>query len=182
MIERWTRRLEEGLLAFLLAVMTLLTFVQVILRYVFNSGFTWALEASTYLFGWLVLLGIAYGVRAGSHIGVDIVVQRLSPGPRRAVGVLAALLCIAYAGILLIGSYNYVDTMHTLGVEAEDLPIERWILLLALPIGFLLLLLRLIQVAWGILTGRQRGFHLADEAREAIEQFRDDKPAEGGSQ
>lgn len=174
MLDRWTRWLEEGVLAFLLAVMTILTFVQVVLRYVFNSGFTWALEANTYLFGWMVLLGISYGVKVGSHIGVDVLVQKLPDRARRAVGVIAALLCMAYAVLLLIGSWHYVDTMHTLGVEAEDLPIERWLLLLALPLGFVLLLLRLVEVAWRILTGRQGGFHLADEARETIEQFHDE--------
>lgn len=178
MLDRISDRLEEGLMAFLLAAMTLLTFVQVVLRYVFNSGFTWALEASTYMFGWMVLLGISYGVRTGAHIGVDVIVQQLSPPIRRVVGAIAALLCIAYAVILLIGSYNYVDTMHTLGVEAEDLPIERWILLLALPIGFVLLLIRLAQVTWRIIQGRQDGFRLADEAREALEQFHDDRPGE----
>jgi C4-dicarboxylate transporter, DctQ subunit len=174
MLDRISQRVEEGLMAFLLAAMTLLTFTQVVLRYVFNSGFTWALEASTYMFGWMVLLGISYGVRTGAHIGVDVLVQQLSGPVRRAVGVLAALLCIAYAVILLIGSYNYVDTMHTLGVEAEDMPIERWILLLALPIGFTLLLIRLVQVTWRILQGTQEGFRLADEAREAIDQFHND--------
>ena len=43
----WFERLEEGLIAFLLAAMTLLTFVQVIARYVFNYSFVWALELDT---------------------------------------------------------------------------------------------------------------------------------------
>ena len=40
-------RVEEGLIAFILGVMTVLTFVQVVLRYVFNTGFVWQLEATT---------------------------------------------------------------------------------------------------------------------------------------
>jgi C4-dicarboxylate transporter DctQ subunit len=151
--------------------MTLLTFTQVVLRYVFNTGLIWALEATTYLFGWLVLFGISYGIRTGSHIGVDILVQKLPPGGRRAVGVAAGLLCALYAAILLIGSWNYLDVMHTMGVEAEDLPIERWILILILPIGFALLLARLLELTWRILSGRQPGFHLADEAQEFIDAF-----------
>jgi len=64
---RWLERLEEGLIAFLLAAMTIVTFVQVIARYVFNYSFSWALELVTYLFAWLIFLGIPYGVRVGSH-------------------------------------------------------------------------------------------------------------------
>ena len=60
--------LEEGLIALILGVMTVLTFVQVVLRYVFNTGLLWALEANFYLFAWLVLIGISYCVRdAGAY-------------------------------------------------------------------------------------------------------------------
>ena len=111
--------------------------------------------------------------RTGSHIGVDILVQQLRPGGRRAVGILVSLLSILYAVILLTGCYNYIDTMHTLGIEAEDIPVEKWILLLALPLGFALLLVRLVQAAWMIITGRHHGVLLADEARDAVEQFAD---------
>lgn len=171
MFARIFARLEEALISFLLAAMTLLTFAQVVMRYVFNSGFVWALEATTYMFGWMVLLAISYGIKAGSHIGVDVVVKLLPQNGQRIAGLIGAVLSMAYAVILLVGSYNYIDTMHTLGIDAEDIPVERWILLLALPIGFILLLWRMTESAWRILTGRQVGLHLADEAKEAIEQF-----------
>jgi C4-dicarboxylate transporter DctQ subunit len=164
-------RLEEGFIALLLAAMTLLTFTQVVLRYVFQSGLFWALEATTYLFGWLVMFGMSYGVKVGSHIGVDILVKTLSPAAQRAVGVLAGLLCMLYAGIIFYGAYEYVDKMYMLGIEAEDIALPRWLLLIILPIGFALLFLRLAQATWRILAGRQSGFRLADEAKEAIDQL-----------
>lgn len=178
MFANWSDRVEEGLLALILAAMTLLTFVQVVLRYVFNSGFTWALEATTYLFGWMVMLGMSYGIKKGSHIGVDVIVQQFGPAARRAIGIAAALLSAIYAGVLLYGGYNYVDTMHTLGVEAEDIAIERWILLLAVPLGFGLLLWRLLEATYRLLTGQEGGLKLADEAAEAVEQFHDIKKDE----
>ena len=51
--------LEEGVLATLLAFMTVLTFLQVVLRYAFNSGLVWSLEATTYSFAALVLFGMS---------------------------------------------------------------------------------------------------------------------------
>ena len=77
-------RVEEGLIALILGVMTVLTFVQVVLRYVFNSGFIWQLEANFYLFSWLVMIGISYCVRVRAHIGVDAAVRLMSPAPRGA--------------------------------------------------------------------------------------------------
>ena len=79
---RWVERLEEGALALLLAAMTLVTFVQVVARYVFDYSFTWALELTTILFAWMIFIGIPYGVRVGVHIGVDVLVK--SVGPRTA--------------------------------------------------------------------------------------------------
>ena len=75
---RWIERLEEGLLAFLLAVMVSITFMQVIARYIFNYSFVWALEVTTVLFAWLIFIGMSYGVRVGAHIGVDALVKTLS--------------------------------------------------------------------------------------------------------
>ena len=69
-------RFEEIAMASLLAFMTLLTFTQVVLRYVFNSGWVWSLEATTYAFAALVLVGMSYGVRTNSHIAVDLITRR----------------------------------------------------------------------------------------------------------
>lgn len=166
-------RLEEGAIAFLLAAMTLVTFVQVVLRYVFNTSILWGIEASTYLFAWLVLIGISYGVKAGSHIGVDAVVNLLPRRGKQVAGVIAGLLSIVYAIFLLFGSWRYFETVWQIGVTGEDIPIQRWILIIILPLGFALLLLRLVQMTWRILRGEEAGFKLADEAADALAQFQD---------
>ncbi len=174
MLARAFERLEEGLIALLLALMTLITFSQVVMRYVFNDGLTWALEATMYMFGWLIFIGISYGVRISSHIGVDALVRLLPPAGQRIAGLLAIALSLLYAGLVLYGGYVYTDTMHTLGVEAEDLPIERWLLVIIVPIGMALMVIRLLQAGWAIATGRTSGMKLADEARETISQFKND--------
>ena len=54
----WLERLEEGFIALLLAAMTLITFGQVVARYIFNYSFTWALELTGVLFAWLIFIEI----------------------------------------------------------------------------------------------------------------------------
>src|SRR5512139_2943150 len=105
---RWLERLEEGLIAFLLAAMTGVTFAQVLARYVFNYSFVWALELTGVMFAWLIFVGMSYGVRVGAHIGVDAVVKALAPSTQRVVGLIAAVLCIVYALIVVVGGYQYV--------------------------------------------------------------------------
>lgn len=169
MLIRIAHHLEEGFIALLLALMTLITFSQVVARYVFGTGFGWALELTTYLFAWLVLFGVSYGIKVGAHIGIDVVVRQLPHALRRAVGLLAVLCCCAYCIILLVGAVGYVHKLYSIGIEAQDLPIPRWIPFIMLPIGLAMALLRLLQVAWHTVLGQQEGLRLADEAREAIE-------------
>jgi C4-dicarboxylate transporter DctQ subunit len=164
----WLERLEEGLIAFLLAAMTLVTFAQVIARYVFNYSFTWALELTTWLFAWLIFLGIPYGVRVGSHIGVDALVKSLGPKTARVVGILAAALCIAYSVIVLIGSWNYVGKMYDIGIMADDLPVYQWVPRAILLVGFGLLVVRFSQVLYRIAIGRETRLHLGDESAEML--------------
>lgn len=166
----WLERLEEWLIAFLLAAMTLVTFAQVVARYVFNYSFTWALELTTVLFAWMIFIGIPYGVRVGSHIGVDAFVNLLGAKAGRAVGAVAAALGIAYAAILLVGSWNYVAKMHEIGIMSEDLPVQQWVPRAILIFCFGLLVLRFSQVLYRILAGHEVRLHLGDEGAEALRQ------------
>jgi C4-dicarboxylate transporter, DctQ subunit len=173
----WLRNLEEWLIAALLASMTCVTFAQVVARYVFNYSFVWALELVTYLFAWLIFLGMAYGVRVGAHIGVDALVKTLGPRSARVVGAVAALLCIVYSVICFIGGWIYVEKMREVGILAQDLPIEQWIPRLVLPIGFAILIVRYSELLYRIVSGKERGLALADEAAEALKL----KEGEGGA-
>ena len=165
---KWLDRLEAWTVAAMLLAMTLLTFLQVVLRYVFNSGFTWALELTTVFFAVMIFVGIAYGIRVGAHIGIDALVTKLPPGPRRFVGTVAVLLCLLYAGIVLYGSVIYVDKMMTVGIEMQDLPVPVWVARSILPLGYALLILRLLQALWALLSGSADSFSLGDEAADAL--------------
>ena len=160
--------LEEWIISLMLLAMTGLTFVQVVMRYVFNSGFTWAQELTTVFFGIMIFTGISYGVRVGSHIGVDALVKLMPAGPRRWVGVLAVVLSLVYVGFVLTGSYTYVMKMKDVAIEFDDMPIERWQVLAVMPLGYALTGWRFLQILFGLLTGTRGSFDLADEAAEAL--------------
>lgn len=99
--------LEESFIALLLGLMVLVTFVNVVMRYGFNSQLIWGLELTLILFAWLVLFGISYGFKTISHLGVDAVINMVSPGPRRLMGILAGVICLIYALLLLKGGWDY---------------------------------------------------------------------------
>jgi C4-dicarboxylate transporter DctQ subunit len=173
---RWLEHLEEGLITFLLAAMTLVTFMQVVARYVFNYSFVWALELTGVMFGWLIFIGMSYGVRVGAHIGVDAFVKTLSSGAARGVSMLAATMCIVYALIVTFGGFQYVHKMYEVGILMQDMPVQQWIPRAVLPLGFALLALRFAQVLYRLASGGQATL-LGDEAEEALK-LRQDEPAD----
>ena len=149
-------RLEEGFMALALAFMTLLTFIQVVLRE-FGTGWVWSLEATTYTFAWMVLVGMSYGVRTRSHIAVDLAVRKLPSGPRRLFTLAAVALCLVYCGFMFYGGSIFVEGLLILGNNARDIPLPRWLLTGIMPVGFALLAYRFIQVGWAIFKGSEEG-------------------------
>jgi len=163
-------RFEDYLTAILLAAMTLLTFVQVVLRYVFDSGLIWALEATTYLFGWLVLVGISIGVRTNSHIAVDLVSARHPPAAQRILSLIAVALCLIYVAMMSYGSWELTAQLRAFGSLAHDIPLPRWVLLASLPLGFALLGVRLAQAAVDIARGKRVGLGAGKEPAKLIDE------------
>lgn len=147
-------RLEELFMIVALTFMTLLTFLQVVLRYGFGTGFVWSLEATTYTFAWLVLIGMSYGVRTQAHIAVDLVTSRLTPSGARIFAAVALVCGLAYCALMIYGSSQFVDRLMTLGTDARDIPLPRWVLTGIMPIAFALLALRLVQAARPVLWPR----------------------------
>ena len=181
MFSRVINSIEEAIIALLLAAMTLLVFVEVVLRFGFGQGLMWAQELTLHLSAWMVLFGVSYGIKVGSHIGVDALVKILPSTTRRVVSALAVIACLIYCGLFASGAWVYLSKMHKIGIEMEDLPVPKWIAHSILLIGMILMAIRLLILLWAIITGKAEGFALADEAKESMhlaEQTR--AQAEGG--
>jgi len=185
-----TDTIEEGLIAFLLGVMTLITFFNVIARYVFNSNILWALEVSVFLFAWMVLLGASYCVKKSLHLGVDVVLVLLPRWLQKTFALVAVVCCIVYAALLLKGSWDYWYPFVTTRawLETNDVPMPfflrffeslvnegeayekmpRFIPYAVLPLSMALLLFRFVQVGWLIWTDERRTVIAGHEAEEAI--------------
>ena len=164
---RWLEHLEEWSITVLMAAMTLLAFTQVGARYVFNYSFVWALELTGVMFGWLIFIGMSYGVRVGAHIGIDALVSKLGTATGRAVGLLAASLCVVYAALLAYGGFVYVHKMYDVGILMQDVPVPQWVPRAILPFGFALLGWRFAQLLYRLATGQSVRL-LGDEAEDAL--------------
>jgi TRAP-type C4-dicarboxylate transport system permease small subunit len=177
-------RLEEWLIATLIAAATVLTFVAVLHRYGASNfaelsrwggehglgfvhaaadraylalaalDFSWAQELATYMFVWMAKFGAALGVRTGIHVGVDVLVKRLNPAARKPV-IVFALLC----GALFTGAIGTLGAIYVHELDPDEVSPElewpSWIIYLCIPLGSGLMCFRFLQVLWRFLrTGR----------------------------
>lgn len=206
-LRRIWEHFEEGFIVFLLAAMTLVTFVYVILNNIYTlfyhlaerwggaseslfaigdefmgmaQAMTWSAALTKALFGWLIFFGLSYGVRTAGHIGVDALVRMARKSVQRFIGIIACLFCLTYAGLLIIASFGWIQTLMIAGIGAEDLAhfgIMQWHIGLIVPVGFTLVFIRFAEILVCILQNKRTGLGLADEAADAIKltEHEDDK-------
>ena len=145
---RFINTFEENVLALLLGLMTLVTFINVVLRYGFNSSLIWGLEVTLILFAWLVIFGISYCVKVTAHLGVDVVTNLFQRRGRKKFALVSAVCCLVYALLLMKGAWDYWAPFAAL--QPTD---GRWF-----PMGFT--------------TGvRDRAFYVTDQVP-MLEMFR----------
>lgn len=109
-----SERIVELLMALALAVMVVLTFGNVVLRYVFNTGIDWAEELSRLMFVWLIFLGSILALRQRAHLGVEILQGALPPSLRRASAIISHILMLYGLWLFLAGSWKQTKIgLHT---------------------------------------------------------------------
>jgi len=96
----------KAVIAICLAVMVVLVFGNVALRYIFNSGITMSEELSRWLLVWLTFLGAIVALRQHAHLGVDTLVRMLPPKGRFICFVASYLLMLYADWLLMLGSWK----------------------------------------------------------------------------
>ncbi len=138
------------------------------------TSMNWSNRFTAACFAWLIFFCMSYGVRIGGHIGVDALVKLFHKPIKRFLAYIGLGACLLYGGIMLFASLDWVLNFYKLGTLAEDLDrfgIRRWHITMIVPVGFLLLILRYLEIGYKIITHQQDGLGLADEAKDALEEI-----------
>lgn len=104
----------EVALCLLLIATVVVTFSQVVFRYVFHHPLSWSEELARFLFMWIASLGAAYGFKAKSHFAVVFVARRLGQRMQRVVSNLVVLVVSAFLIVFVVKSVQYIlgATLH----------------------------------------------------------------------
>ena len=180
-------RLEELIVATLIAAATVVIFISVIHRYasgwaipyvqdwMLKQNMSWAQEACIYMFIWMAKFGAAYGVRTGIHVGVDVFINQLRDKMRARFVVIGLLGGALFTGIIGTLGWKFVwevglryAVATTFGFDWPDLiegPISPdlewpvWIFYLAVPLGSYLMCFRFLQVTWSFIRTGELPHH-----------------------
>lgn len=145
---RWLLDHAEEVLAGTLVIgLTGLAFVNVLARYLVNYALAFSEELEVAGLVWLTMLGAAAGFRRGAHLGFSFLRDRL-PGPaRKGVAALGVGVTVGVGGVLLWGGLAQIQAERALSTVSEALAIPQWLYTAAVPVGAVLLIVRVLQAA-----------------------------------
>jgi C4-dicarboxylate transporter DctQ subunit len=179
--------LEEWLITFLMGGATLIIFAAVLHRYLSGMAIpglqdwllgldlSWAQELTIIMFVWMAKFGAAYGVRTGIHVGVDVLINRLSDANRGRFIVFGLLAGALFTGIVgTLGAifvwengahYAFYDWLGRdvsemiEGPITPDLEWPTWVVYSAIPLGSTLMCFRFLQVTVSFLKSGELPHH-----------------------
>lgn len=140
--------LESVLCVLFMSVMTLVVFVQVIMRYVFGSSLSWSEELARYCFIWLIYVGTALGCKEMQNIKIDAALYLFPKKLRPYIVILGDLCILAFAMYILITGVNLTHLQLLFDKRSPAMQISMAWVNIAPAAGFVLVIIRQIQVVW----------------------------------
>ena len=142
---RLLNRFEEFFCGMALLTTTIVLFLNVVLRYVFKSSTSWAEELIKYLMIWIAFIGGSICVRQGKHVSIDFFYEFLSIKSKKVLAIIIHLIAIMFCSVMVYYGFKIILFIMKTGQVSPALQIPMWIPYLAIPLGFVLMLLRFIQ-------------------------------------
>jgi TRAP-type C4-dicarboxylate transport system permease small subunit len=149
--DRWLLRATEALVCLVGVAFTVLITLEVASRFLFQFSIFFINSAARFLLVWFFLLGAGLALRQGAHVGLELLAGRLRPAPAQALAVLAQLVLLLFFGLMIWSSWAALGPAARQVDSALGLSI-LWVML-AFPVGFVLLLYHQLVLLHGTLRG-----------------------------
>ena len=169
---------EEILVVVLIGIASYLTFQEVILRYVFNTGWSGSYEITVMALIWCTFIGASLGVKENIHIGVDVLVAKFGPKTQRILIIVSIALCLLFGIIVAVKGFEFSKFISRGKLLSRDLRIPMEIGYLAILVGGVLVSLRFIERLVYVLKGESfaidRLHELSEDDKEKLVHTPDD--------
>lgn len=139
-------KIEEVVSIVCLVVMTILTFGNVVSRYVFSASFSFSEEITTYLFVLLSLMGTAIAAKRGAHLGLSIITDAVGPKTEKVLKIIGYFAATVFCGAIFYYGILMVMNQRMLGQVTAGTQLPEWIFGSFVPIGAFFATFRFLQV------------------------------------
>lgn len=124
-------------------VLFVVTFLQVVFRFIFKAPLAWSQDVIRLCFTYLVFSGAAYCVKANAHLNIDVFITMLPNKARKLLEVMIQLALIGFAVFLIRFGYQFAKTGAT--QMAPYLPLPMSVYYMSVPISAVFMLFYMIQ-------------------------------------
>jgi len=152
MFFRLLSRFVELLVILIAGIIVAIVTTEVTLRYLFSHSLVFTEELSRYLMVWIVFLGSALAIRDGSHIRIQILVNRLGPRMQQIVQLAAYALIIAFLVFITVEGLKILP--RQLQQMCITIDISLFYFYLAIPVGSILMIIFLLPVIRQTMAGK----------------------------
>jgi C4-dicarboxylate transporter DctQ subunit len=130
----------------LLALLTIIVFLEVIARYIFHASHNWAPEISTFLMLWLTYFMVGVILKAHQHINIDMLPTKLPKRYHAQLLIFFDIVGLVFAILLCVTGIKYSLIVRELGIHSvTTLATPMWIVRLCVPLGGILLAFFVIE-------------------------------------
>lgn len=145
MLRRIDQNAERWLLLTFYVMLVATMAVEVLRREVFSYSSIWGEEMVRYSFIYLAWIGAAAAVKERAHIRIDVIMHYLPPRPKALMYILGDIVMFLVAIVALYTSFETVHISSKFGSVTDGLRISKVFFLMAVPVGFTLVIWRLLQ-------------------------------------
>lgn len=124
-----------------LIVLIVVTFMGVIMRYFLNDPIVWLQEVQLWCFTWVVFFGCGTAFRTGSHVAIEVLVDKMPPAIQKIIEAFGYIVVITVLTYFLIHGSNLIKQLYDTGRTTNILDIPYPIIYSAFPIGCVLMMI-----------------------------------------
>ncbi|MED4599423.1 TRAP transporter small permease [Paenibacillus validus] len=155
---KWLRHWLEIIAGSCLAVVVVVTFLQVLFRFVLKIPTPWTEEVTRFAFAYMAFIGAVLGTKYHSHLNVDVINQ-LPPKIRTAVTAVGYMVTIAFVAFFTY--YGWVHTMNSKLQTTPTLQVSLMYMYIIMPISGVLMLYYLVKAFAQEVRGKRQGGEVA---------------------
>jgi TRAP-type C4-dicarboxylate transport system permease small subunit len=152
-IDRFILQTNRLVLIVALAVMSVIVFANVVLRYTTGDSILWSEEVARYLMIWLTYLGIGPVLRLGGHMAIDSLQVGLGEPRAKILRALIVALMLGFSLVLVLVGIDFVDRTSIQSTPVTDISFS--FIAAAIPVGFALTIWHMLMVARGFIFEKQ---------------------------